>query len=192
MPTFNADFEEALASYGTAADEAEAAIIDMGLQHAERPIDGKGNPDKIPDLPDLSECSPGEIAHLLSLFTAWHSYAHGRLVYFRKARDNEAEKRGFTWSYLRKRMEGTVADKDDHVKTDSRWVTVNRQYMYFDNLVQDLDCIVRNLEQSVKTISRVWAVLEQRMEVEGFKATIDRKQQQKRGDVLRHFSRGRR
>jgi hypothetical protein len=190
--SFNADFEESLEMYSTAADEAEAAVVAMGLNHAERPINGKGDPDNLPELPDLSECTPTELAHYISLFTAWHNYANGRLVYFQKIRDIEAEKRGFTWSYLRKRMGGTVSDKDDAVKTDSRWVSINRQYIYADNMVRDLDCIVNNLERNVKTISRVIAVMEQRLETEGFGASVGRKQQQKRSDVMRHFAKGRR
>lgn len=189
---FNADFEESLEMYSAAADEADAAVVAMGLRHAERPIDSDGNPDDLPRLPDLSECSPAELAHYISLFTEWHNYAYGRLVYFQKIRDIAAEKRGFTWSYLRKRMGGTVSDKDDAVKTDSRWVAINREYIYADNMVRDLECITRGLEQNVKTISRVISVMEQRLETEGFKASMERKQQQKRGDVMRHFAKGRR
>jgi len=187
---FTMDFEEALSNYSSASDEAEAAVVAMGLGHSQRPSTRGGEPANMPDLPDLSECSPAELAHLISVFTGWHNYAHGRLVYFQKIRDVEAAKREFAWSYLRKHKDGTVADKDDLVRTDSRYVEINRQYMYADNIVRDLSCITESLERNVKTTSRVIEVMKQRLEVEGFGAQMDRKKQNTKSDVLQHFTRG--
>ena len=189
---FAMDFEECLKQYSSAPDEAEAAVAAMGLSHAQRPLDNRGNPADLPELPDLSESSPADLARYISVFTAWYTYAHGRLVYFRKLRDVEAKKREFAWSYLRRRKDGTVADKDDLVRTDSRFVEIDRQYTYVDDVTQDLDCIVKNLDLNVKTISRVITVMEQRLGVEGFGAQVERKKTQQRADVMRHFTRGKR
>jgi hypothetical protein len=185
MPNLTIDFEQAMKEYDT-ADESEAAVLRTGLHHAQRPFNDKGDPGDLPDMPhDLSECSPADLGYWLTVFTAWHSYANGRLISFTKLRNAAAEKRSFAWSYLRRNRDGTVADKDDDVRTDTRYVQVNREYQYFDNMVDDLKCITDNLDRNVRAVSRAISVMEQRLGIEGYAATASSKN--KRRDVFSAF-----
>lgn len=185
MPSFTIDFDDGISSYNT-ADEAEAAVVAMGLKHAERPMDDKGQPADLPSMPDLSECGPQELIYWMGIFTEWFGYANGRLTYFSKVLEEATEKRNFAWSYLRKHTDGTVSDKDDTVRTDPRYVQVNREYRYAEDIVKDLRCIVDNQERNVKTLSRAIAVMEQRLGVEGFSVAAESKLQRRR-DALTHF-----
>jgi hypothetical protein len=185
MPTFTSDYEEGLKAYSM-ADEAEATLVDMGLSHAERPISDAGKAADLPNLPDLSECGPDELAHWISILATWYNYANGRLTYFSKALNDATEKKSFAWSYLRKHCDGTVSDKDDTVKTDSRYVQVNSNYNYLDHVVKDLRCIVDNLDRSIKAASRVGTLLEYRLNVEGYSAATESKEK-RRHDVLSGF-----
>lgn len=169
-------FEEGLQIYDDAIDRAEEDLINMGLPLPPRPSDRHGNLLDMPNLPeDLQDMSPRELGDLLVTFSRWFEYASGQLKKFRGRRNVGEKKRAWGWSEIRKKKSGTVSDKDDHTRTDIRYVNVDADFECEDHKYGLLEGLVRGLERNIETISRNITVMDQRLGVEGRTAAISKK-----------------
>jgi hypothetical protein len=183
-------YDDGLSVYDNAVDEAEAAVINMGLPLNTRPV---GRDEEFADVPrmpiDLSKSSFQELTYLIGRFTEWYGYSVGQLKLAEGRRNAAEKKRTFAWSRIRKLKSGTVSDKDDAVRTDSRYLNVDGRYEHWDAMVRLLGGIVEGLKRDVETISRSITVLESRTGAEGRGVAAGRKG---RGDAQTAFRRGRR
>jgi len=192
---FECPFEEGLAKYDEAIDNAEADVIKAGLSLTPRPMVNNKPADRpvIPD--DLSELSLTELSNLLGILTQWHSYAVGQKILASNQRDAAAEKKAFAWRYIRKLKDGTVADKDDAAGIDIRYVEVEAQYRYFDAKYTLLVGIVEAIKREIETVSRAVELIKQRIEIEGREVAVGRRTKvesgisSKRRDSLRNLFR---
>lgn len=191
MATFDINYEDGLNALDTAVDTAEATVIKMGLHPADRPTDRRGEFAEMPRLPvALDDAKYPELQRLLGEFTVWYDYAIGQLRQAEIRRNGADEKRTFSWAKIRKLKDGTVADKDDSVRTDSRYVTVNAALLETDSVVRLLNGIVDGLKRDIDTVSRAIAALDARTNVEGRGAAVARRQE---SDTVRDvFRTGRR
>jgi len=178
MASFDISYEDGLNMLDTAVDRAEATVIKMGLHPADRPTDRSGGFAEMPCMPvSLNDTKYAELTHLLGAFTAWYDYALGQLRNAEIHRNKSDEKRSLSWAKLRKLKEGTVADKDDAVRIDSRYVTANAELLETDSVVRLLNGIVEGLKRDIETVSRAIAALDSRTNVEGRGAAVARKQE---------------
>lgn len=198
MGRWDVKHEDGLEYYNRAVDEAEQEVLDMGLYMSSRPTNNQGEFADRPQMPmDLSECKWGFLQRLIGQFTAWYDYAIGQYKLAIARRNAAEKKRAYSWSRIRKMKEGTVADKDDDTRCDSRYMEQDGHYEYCDSKVRMLEGIVDGLKRDIETVSRAMTALEGRQGVEGRAAGVERRRQfrereQKGRDVLsRHFRKGR-
>lgn len=176
MPTFEMEYSEGIALYDNAIDEAEAEIIRRGLPTSSKPLATDGEFAAFPCIPaDLSIVTFPELQKLIGQFTAWFSYAIGQLKLSEGYRNAAEKQRAFAWSSIRKMKAGTVSDKDDSVRTDRRYMTVDAKYEHCDAKVRVYGAIVEGLKRDIETISRAISVLESRTSVEGRGVAVSRK-----------------
>lgn len=176
MASFEIRYDEALDMLDESLDKAEADVITMGLNIATRPTDRRGEFADVPRMPeDLSGVNFSQLQKLIGQFTEWYGYAIGQLKRAEGARNTAEEKKTTAWSILRKLKTGTVSDKDDSVRTDSRYVRVVAHYNYCDTKYRLLVGIVEGLKRDIETISRAATVLENRVGAEGRGVAIGRK-----------------
>jgi len=192
MTRWDVKFEDGLAYYDSAVDEAEQEVLDMGLLMGERPTDTKGGFADRPQMPvDLSECSWKYLQKLIGQFTGWYDYAIGQYKLAICKRNAADKKKAYGWSRIRKNKEGTVADKDDDTRVDSRYMQQDAHYEYSDTKARLLEGIVDGLKRDIETVSRSMTALEGRQGVEGRSAGVERKgRQHGRPDVLGRFRKG--
>lgn len=192
MSRFAPKFEDGLKGYDNATEEAIEDLHKMGLGVATRPEDEEGEFADRPVLPpDLSALTFVQTQKLMGQFSAWYDYAVGQLKVAEVRRNGADEKKGFAWSAIRKLKEGTVDDKNDDTRTDSRFMDVNSQYHYCDSLVRMLQGIVEGLKRDIETISRAATIMADRQGVGGRAVSVERKGRN-RSDVLTKFRTGRR
>jgi hypothetical protein len=169
MAVFESDFNETLAKYEQAADQAEAEAIKRGLYVTNRPDMDR------PELPsDISELSLTQLRHLLMLLTGWHTYAVGQKALADSRRRAAEKKRNYAWSAIRRVKNGTVSDKDDSTTTDTRYINLDVEAEKQDYLCKILECTVAGLYREVETISRTFSMMEQRAAAEGAVLSADR------------------
>lgn len=160
-------YEEGLAQYDEVMGQVEDELIEMGFPLPSRPSRGDDMMD-LPDLPvDLTQYSAKELGALLSEFSAWYGYAAGQLKLSRGHRNVSEKRRSYGWSRIRKTKQGTVSDKDDDTRTDSRFIQVDAEFEYSDAKLELLKGITDGLLRDIETISRAITVMEQRMTVDG-------------------------
>jgi len=179
-------YEEGLAQYDEVMDRVEQDLVDAGFPLPSRP----SRDDEfcmLPDLPiDLTQFSSKELGAFLSEFSAWYSYAAGQLKLARGHRNVSEKRRAYGWSRIRKTKQGTVSDKDDDTRTDSRFIQVDAEFEYADARLELLKGITDGLLRDVETISRAIAVMEQRISVDGAVAGAARRG---RGEMSNRFRR---
>lgn len=176
MPTFEMEYGEGIALYDNAIDAAEAEIIRRGLPLSSKPLAADGEFANFPCMPaDLSMVTFPELQKLIGQFTAWFGYAIGQLKLTEGYRNAAEKQRAFAWSSIRKMKTGTVSDKDDSVRTDRRYMTVDAKYEHCDAKVRVYGAIVEGLKRDIETISRAASVLEARTGVEGRGVAVGRK-----------------
>lgn len=181
-------YEEGLAQYDEVMGQVEDELIEMGFPLPSRPSQGDNMMD-LPDLPvDLTQFSARELGALLSEFSAWYGYAAGQLKLARGQRNVTEKKRSYGWSRIRKTKQGTVSDKDDDTRTDSRFIQVDSEFEYSDAKLELLKGITDGLLRDIETISRAITVMEQRINVDGAVAGAARRG---RGDMSNRFRRRR-
>jgi hypothetical protein len=191
MPSFEMEYEEGLAIYDKAIDDAEADIIKRGLPISTRPRGINDDFARFPYMPaDLSEPEFQELQMLLGQFTAWFGYAIGQLKLAEGQRNAAEKQRSFAWSSIRKLKSGTVSDKDDSVRTDRRYITIDAKYEHCDAKVRIYGAIVDGLKRDIETISRAASVLEARTDIEGRSIAVGRKGRARHAQES--FRRGRR
>lgn len=204
MASFEVRYDDALSMLDESLDEAEADVINMGLNVATRPTDRRGEFTDVPRMPeDLSQVTFQELQRLIGQFTEWFGYAVGQLKRAEGSRNTAEEKKTTAWAIIRKLKTGTVSDKDDAVRTDARYVRVVAHYNYCDTKYRLLVGIVEGLKRDIDTISRAATVLENRMGAEGRGVAVSRKgraeqagetfrSSRRTGGVLDTFRKGRR
>ncbi len=176
MPTFEMEYGEGIALYDNAIDEAEAEIIRRGLPVSSKPLAKGGDFAAFPCMPpDLSDVTFPQLQRYIGQFTAWFGYAIGQLKLTEGYRNAAEKQRAFAWSSIRKLKSGTVADKDDAVRTDRRYMTVDAKYEHCDAKVRVYGAIVEGLKRDIETVSRAVSVLEARTNVEGRGVALGRK-----------------
>jgi hypothetical protein len=179
-------YEEGLAQYDEVMEQVEDDLVNMGFPLPSRPARGDDSMD-LPDLPvDLTQFSSKELGALLSEFSAWYSYAAGQLKLARGQRNVSEKRRSYGWSRIRKTKQGTVSDKDDDTRTDSRFIQVDTEFEYSDAKLELLKGITDGLLRDIETISRAITVMEQRINVDGAVAGAARRG---RGDMSNRFRR---
>ena len=198
MPNFDMRFEDGIKTYDGALDEAENAVLDMGLPLSTRPSDGDRFTE-FPEIPpDLSKSTFPELQKLIGQFTAWYAYAIGQQKLSEGQRNAAEKKRAYAWSRIRKSKTGTVADKDDDTRVDRRYIDVDSHYEHCDAKYRILLGIVDGLKRDIETISRTASVLEARQGAEGRGVAVGRKGRDgssgrgRSNDVLTQFRKGRR
>lgn len=166
---FERTHADAIAVFDEAIEEAEEDLVKMGLYLAARPLDRTGeNVADRPKLPpNLAECNWAELQQLLGIFTEWFVYASEQKELHTGKRNAADEKKGLTWSLIRKSKEGTIADKDDDTRCDARYQDAQAEYEHYDTMVRILGAMVKGLDQQVSSISRAVTILELRQGVEG-------------------------
>jgi hypothetical protein len=183
--THEVRYEEGLAQYDEVMERVEQDLIDAGFPLPSRPSRGD-DLCALPDLPiDLTQFSSRELGALLSEFSAWYSYSAGQLKLARGHRNVAEKRRAYGWSRIRKTKQGTVADKDDDTRTDSRFIQVDTEFEYADAKLELLKGITDGLLRDVETISRAIAVMEQRLSVDGAVAGAARRGRKEMGDRFR-------
>lgn len=176
MPSFEVEYDEGLALYDNAIDTAEAEIISRGLPISTKPLDVNGDFARFPCMPaDLGDTTFLEMQKLIGQFTSWFAYAIGQLKLAEGYRNAAEKQRSFAWSSIRKLKTGTVSDKDDSVRTDRRYMTIDAKYEHCDAKVRVYGAIVEGLKRDIETISRAASVLEARTGVEGRGIAVGRK-----------------
>lgn len=177
MPAnFETGYDDGLALYDDAIDQAEAEVIGRGLPVSTKPVGRDGDFAQFPTMPpDLSITQFPEMQRKIGEFTAWFGYAIGQLKLAEGWRNAAEKKRSFAWSRIRKLKSGTVSDKDDAVRTDDRYVKVDAHYEHCDAKVRIYGAIVEGLKRDIETISRAASVLEARTGVEGRGMSVGRK-----------------
>lgn len=175
---FEMDYDEGIAIYDEAIDKAEAEIISRGLPLSARPLNKDREFANFPEIPvDLSEVGLEVMQKLIGQFTAWFSYAISQLKSAEGQRNAAEKQRSFAWSSIRKLKAGTVADKDDAVRTDRRYIKIDAHYEHCDAKVRLYNGIVEGLKRDIETISRAVSVLEARKDVEGRSAVVGKRGQ---------------
>lgn len=173
---FELDYDDGIALYDNAIKQAEDEVIKRGLPISSMPLGVDGDFAKFPCMPsDLSRTNFQELQRLIGQFTAWFGYAIGQLKLAEGFRNAAEKQRSFAWSSIRALKSGTVSDKDDAVRTDSRYVRIDAHYEHCDALVRIYGAIVEGLKRDIETISRAASVLEARTGVEGRGIAISRK-----------------
>jgi len=176
MASFEMEYDSGLALYDDAIDSAEAEIIGRGLPISSKPLAADGMFAQFPCMPpDLSNTSFPELQRLIGQFTAWFGYAIGQLKMAEGYRNAAEKQRAFAWSSIRRLKSGTVSDKDDAVRTDRRYMTIDAKYEHCDAKVRVYGAIVEGLKRDIETISRAASVLEARTGVEGRGVAVSRK-----------------
>lgn len=176
MSKFDLDIKSGRRVYDDATESAEEDLIRSGLPLPERPTDMQGELDIPPVMPpDLGELDFRGIQTLLGQFTAWYNYASGQLTQSEGKRNAADKQRAFSWSKIRKLKEGTVEDKNDQTRVDSRYMHADANYEYWDAKTRMLKGIVDGLKRNIETISRSINTLEGRVNVHGRGAAIDRR-----------------
>ena len=168
MAKFEMEYDDGLALYDDAIDQAEEEIINRGLPISSKPLAANGDFANFPCMPpDLSSTTFPELQRLIGQFTAWFGYAIGQLKLSEGYRNAAEKQRAFAWSSIRRLKSGTVSDKDDAVRTDRRYMTIDAKYEHCDAKVRVYGAIVEGLKRDIETISRAASVLEARTGVEG-------------------------
>jgi hypothetical protein len=176
MPKFELDYDDGIALYDNAIKQAEDEVIKRGLPISSMPLGMDGDFAKFPSMPpDLSQTTFPELQRLIGQFTAWFGYAIGQLKLAEGFRNAAEKQRAFAWSSIRALKSGTVSDKDDAVRTDSRYARIDAHYEHCDALVRIYGAIVEGLKRDIETISRAASVLEARTGVEGRGVAVGRK-----------------
>jgi len=176
MRSFEMDYDEGIALYDQAIDDAEAEVLTRGLPISSKPQRDDGEFASFPRMPaDLSQTTFPQLQKLIGQFTAWFGYAIGQLKLSEGARNTADKQRSFAWSSLRKLRSGTVSDKDDAVRTDSRYMKVDAHYEHCDAKTRIYGAIVDGLKRDIDTVSRAASVLEARTGVEGKGVAISRR-----------------
>jgi len=176
MANFEMEYDEGLALYDRAIDQAEAEIIGRGLPISSKPLGVDGNFAQFPQMPaDLSSVTFPMLQKFLGQFTAWFGYAIGQLKLAEGWRNVAEKQRSFAWSSIRRLKPGTISDKDDAVRTDKRYMPLDAHYEHCDAKVRVYGAIVEGLKRDIETISRAASVLESRTNVEGRGVAVSRK-----------------
>jgi hypothetical protein len=174
---FEIEYERGLQAYDDAQDEADAQLTRMGLGAVVRPLIKGGDFDELPSMPpDLGELNHGQLTALLGRFTAWYGYALGRQADAQVQRNGSEEKRSVSWAKIRRLKDGTVADKDDAARIDTRYVSINASLFRDESVLTKVRVIVEGLKRNIETISRAIAALESRINIEGRGVAAARKQ----------------
>jgi hypothetical protein len=174
---YEIDYDKLQASYDEALDQADAKIMRMGLHQMERPTNSKGDFADLPPLPeDLSELSMQQLSSLMGRLTTWYGYALGQQADSQCQRNKTEEQCKSAWAKLRRLKDGTVADKDDAVRTDTRFVGVNAALFTDESVLIKLRSIVESLKRGIESVSRAMMAYESRLNVEGRGAAAARKQ----------------
>lgn len=176
MAKFEMEYDEGLALYDDAIDDAETEIISRGLPTSSKPLAADGMFAQFPLMPaDLSITTFPELQRLIGQFTAWFGYAISQLKLAEGYRNAAEKQRAFSWSSIRRLKSGTVSDKDDAVRTDRRYMTIDAKYEHCDAKVRVYGAIMEGLKRDIETISRAASVLEARTGVEGRGVAVSRK-----------------
>jgi hypothetical protein len=174
---FEIDYEKLINLYRDAPDQADAALMRMGLHQAERPTNRHGEMADMPAMPpDISGLNSSELSSLMGKLTAWYGYALGRQADAQGRRNASEKQVKGAWAKLRRLKEGTVTDKDDAVRTDSRYVAVDAILETDEDLLIHLRAIVDTLKRNIESISRAMSALDSKINVEGRGAAMARKQ----------------
>ena len=160
MANFDMRFEDGTNAYDSAVDEAMDDVVKRGLGVPSRPLEN-GELGDCPELPHLGEIGPSDLVVLLGVFTQWYSYAKGQEREAEIMKNAAEKKRAYAWSRVRKSKTGTVNDKDDQVRIDSRFINVDRDFEIADGRQRLIMGVVEGLKRDVETISRAITVWEQ-------------------------------
>src|SRR5512137_1416361 len=175
MARFEIGYEEGLKKYDDAMDEAEARLIQMGLSLGERPLQKSGEFADIPNMPPhLNEVSISALHNLLGQFTAWYGYANGQLRHAEVRRTGGTSNTNLSWAKIRGLKEGTVSDRDDAVRIDSRYVNVDSEFLRDESLTLYLIAIRDTMQRNIETISRAIEAVRLQMNIEGRGAAVAR------------------
>jgi len=176
MANFDIDYEKGIDLYTSAVDAAEAEIIHMGLHLPTRPEDRNGGWAPMPIMPDdLSEIKYAELTRLHGQFTTWWGYTQGRRVVAEFVHRVAGEKLNLAGARIRKTKDGTVADKDDATKIDSRYVHENAHYLTCEGVARLIVAVVDGLKKDIDAVSRAISALDSRTNVEGHSAALSRR-----------------
>ena len=191
---FDLRYGEGISIYDDALERADNDLIRLGLQPPERPMDPEtGELESSPTLPsDLSDYSPSELGAVLGEFTQWFSYATYQFKHIKVERNVRQVQKDFSWGAIRKKKTGTVSDKDNSTRTDSRYVEIGAEFEYADAKLELVGALVKGMEKSIDTISRTITVMEQRLGVEGVGAAAGRKTYKRASEKFGRSSRTRR
>jgi hypothetical protein len=183
-------YERGVAAYEAIPEDVETDISKMGFGVATRPsIDGVFQ--DLPTMPlNLGDISFKRLQTLIGVFTAWYAYAMYQYQLSSVSRNAAEKKRSFVWGRLRRALrDGTVADKDDAVRVDRRYVQADTEYEFHDGRYRILGGICDRLKRDIDTISRAISALENRLYSEGRSAAAGSREPGRAGDA---FRRGRR
>ena len=183
-------FEAGSRAYDDVPDAVEDNIAAMGFGVATRPSQD-GHFQDLPSMPlNLGEKSFEYLQTLMGKYTAWYSYAMHQFQLSSVSRNAAEKKRSFVWSRLRRALrDGTVADKDDAVRVDRRFVQADTEYEYQDGRYRILNGITDSLKRDIDTVSRSISALENRIYSEGRGVSTANKDP---GKAAQAFRRGRR
>lgn len=195
--TLDDNYEHAMSTYEQAVDRGEAELINMGFPPAARPMIEDGKLDDRPSLPaTISNLSMSQLQDLLSYFTAWHSYAIEHLPRAVSQRNAAENARDFAWASIRRHARGTVSDKDNQTRTDTRYIEANALYETCDFKARKIKAICDGLMREIDTLSRAITALEQRRNSEGRQVVGEHRGDQVnagpsfRNSVLNQFRKG--
>jgi hypothetical protein len=178
MPPFERPYEEAIAVFDDAVDSAERDLAERGLHMAQRPSNRHGDMTDRPKLPtNLADCSWADLQELMGILTAWFVYANDQLQLTVGKKNCAAEQKTFTWAKIRRSKDGTVSDKDDATRCDSRYQDTQAKYEYYDTMVRMLQGMVAGIDREIDTISRAVTVMDLRQGAEGRGVGATRKAQ---------------
>jgi hypothetical protein len=173
--SFEKEYKAGVQAYEEVVDKGEMEMADMGFPPAERPVDTTGEFGIRPKLPaKLSVLSMAEMQDLMGWFTSWYSYSMEMLPRVTADKNAAASKKDFAWAKIRNEKRGTVSDKDNGTRVDSRYVAINTEYEKLEYKYRHLAAVCKSLEREIDTISRAQSALEQRNHGEGSRVSGER------------------
>jgi len=114
--------------------------------------------------PNMSHLSDMELGELLTIVTQWKNYLRVKLSYYKGYRDDCEKQLRVQKAYLRKQFRAAPATTEDEAKfhavndrieLDKRFQDVQRDHLYYGNLVEILDAAYSAAESDFNAVSRV-------------------------------------
>lgn len=111
--------------------------------------------------PDLTQLNDQELGALMTILTQWLDYVGTQMTLTDMARTSAEEQRAFTeakikltYKFDNEEKKRTVQERDAMVKVDRRYATVNRSFIYLDDLYGLIEGKYKAAKQSYAAVSR--------------------------------------